>query len=230
MVPSWPRSVAIGVIASSTKLSNVPDSSPGPVIVRSASGSVVLEPSSFAIAAPSLHLAKPVLSGPISEYRSAKLRQVTAVLLTEVRIDRPSIAILSSVYSMPAAWQMAASSSLILREASEMSVSPAQNFAKPSPVPGPSIVYLKSGLLRGERLGDARGDRLHRGRARDADRAGHGAAGGTLGRRALAEAPLSAAVVAGAVVAPPPLLQAATNRVAANASAPTRLGRCVGHG
>ena len=48
---------------------------------------------------------------------------------------------------MPAAWQIAASSSLILREASEMSVSPAQNFAKPSPVPGPSIVYLKSGLL-----------------------------------------------------------------------------------
>ena len=59
----------------------------------------------------------------------------------------PSIAILSSVYSMPAAWHSAASSSLILREASEMSVSPAQNFLKPSPVPGPSIVYLKSGLL-----------------------------------------------------------------------------------
>ncbi len=28
-----------------------------------------------------------------------------------------------------------------------MSVSPAQNFLKPSPVPGPSTVYLKSGFV-----------------------------------------------------------------------------------
>ena len=52
----------------------------------------------------------------------------------------PSIATLSSTYSMPASAQAAASSSLIAREASEMSVSPAQNFLKPSPVPGPSTV------------------------------------------------------------------------------------------
>ncbi len=107
---------------------------------RSASGKVVLEPSSLAIAAASLHLAKPVDSGPTRAYRSAKLRHETAVLLTEVRTDMPSIATFSSMYSMPASTQAAASSSLIVREASEMSVSPAQNFLKPSPVPGPSTV------------------------------------------------------------------------------------------
>src|SRR6187551_315878 len=51
------------------------------------------------------------------------------------------------MYSMPAAWHTSASpSALILREASEISVSPAQNRLNPSPVPGPSIVKLKSGL------------------------------------------------------------------------------------
>src|SRR6185503_10690014 len=49
----------------------------------------------------------------------------------------------SSVYSMPAALQVAASSSLILRDASLMSVSPVQNVLKPSPVPGPVTVKLK---------------------------------------------------------------------------------------
>ena len=91
---------------------------PGPVILRSASGKTVLEPSSLPSAAASLHLAKPVDSGPISAYRSARLRQATAVLLTEVRTDMPSIATLSSTYSMPASAQALASSSLILREAS----------------------------------------------------------------------------------------------------------------
>ena len=52
----------------------------------------------------------------------------------------PSKATLSSTNSMPAAAQAAASSSLIGREASEMSVSPAQKSANPSPVPGPSTV------------------------------------------------------------------------------------------
>ena len=69
------------------------------------------------------------------------------MLLTDVRTDIPSIATLSSTYSMPASAQSFASSSLILREASEMSVSPAQNFLKPSPVPGPSTVNLKSGFV-----------------------------------------------------------------------------------
>src|SRR4051794_1559593 len=48
---------------------------------------------------------------------------------------------------MPAALHVAASSSLILREASLMSVSPLQNVLNPSPVPGPLIVYLKSGFV-----------------------------------------------------------------------------------
>src|SRR6478736_719002 len=43
---------------------------------------------------------------------------------------------------MPAALQVAASSSLILRDASLMSVSPLQKVLKPSPVPGPVTVKL----------------------------------------------------------------------------------------
>ena len=57
----------------------------------------------------------------------------------------PSIATCSSVYSMPFSAHVAASSSLIAREASEMSVSPAQNRANPSPVPGPSTEMFTSG-------------------------------------------------------------------------------------
>src|SRR6478752_10826239 len=49
---------------------------------------------------------------------------------------------------MPAALQTSASpTALIWRDASLMSVSPAQKRLNPSPVPGPSIVYLKPGLL-----------------------------------------------------------------------------------
>jgi len=46
---------------------------------------------------------------------------------------------------MPEAKQSSFSASLIWREASEMSVSPAQNSLKPSPVPGPSTVTDTSG-------------------------------------------------------------------------------------
>ena len=46
---------------------------------------------------------------------------------------------------MPAFLQIAASSSLIGREASEMSVSPAQNFSKPPPVPEMPTVTLTLG-------------------------------------------------------------------------------------
>jgi hypothetical protein len=67
-------------------------------------------------------------------------------LLDEVITDRPSMPILSSMNSMPLAWQAAASSSLIAREASEMSVSPLQNVLKPSPVPGPSTATWTPGL------------------------------------------------------------------------------------
>ena len=55
----------------------------------------------------------------------------------------------SSVYSTPFVWQLAASSSSIAREASVASQSPAsalQNNSKPSPVPGPSIRTEASGL------------------------------------------------------------------------------------
>ena len=52
---------------------------------------------------------------------------------------------LSSTYSMPASLQAAASSSLILREASEMSAPSAQNSLKPSPVPGPVTDTFTSG-------------------------------------------------------------------------------------
>ena len=61
-----------------------------------------------------------------------------AVFLAEVITDNPSMATFSSMYSTPFSAQVAASSSLMAREAFEMSVSPAQNLAKPSPVPGPS--------------------------------------------------------------------------------------------
>src|SRR6476661_8085769 len=47
---------------------------------------------------------------------------------------------------MPADLHAAASSSLILREASLMSVSPVQNTLKPSPVPGPLTVNEKWGF------------------------------------------------------------------------------------
>ncbi len=52
----------------------------------------------------------------------------------------PSKATFSSTYSMPFAAHVSASSSLIGRLASEMSVSPSQKTANPSPVPGPLTV------------------------------------------------------------------------------------------
>ena len=67
-------------------------------------------------------------------------RQVTASLAGLVSSERPSIAISSSVYSIPAAVHFSISLSLIGREAPAMSASPPQNFPKPSPVPGPSTV------------------------------------------------------------------------------------------
>ena len=57
----------------------------------------------------------------------------------------PSIPTFSSTYSMPASAHVVASSSLIVREASLISVSPLQNSAKPSPVPGPSTKPVTPG-------------------------------------------------------------------------------------
>src|SRR5215213_3628898 len=57
-----------------------------------------------------------------------------------VTIAMPSLATWTSEYATPAFWHTgASSSSLIGREALEMSVSPAQNFSKPPPVPDSPI-------------------------------------------------------------------------------------------
>ena len=59
----------------------------------------------------------------------------------------PSLAMTTSLYLTPAFSQSgASSSSLIGREASEMSVSPAQNFSKPPPVPETPTVIWTSGF------------------------------------------------------------------------------------
>ena len=67
-------------------------------------------------------------------------------LRVAVSTDKPSMAKRSSMNSMPAASHASTSESLIWRLASEMSVSPEQNFLKPSPVPGPSTVMPTSGF------------------------------------------------------------------------------------
>ena len=59
--------------------------------------------------------------------------------------DKPSLATTTSVYPIPLALHAAASSSLIGLDASEMSVSPAQNFWKPPPVPAVATVTLTPG-------------------------------------------------------------------------------------
>ena len=110
----------------------------------------------------SAQLLTPTASGPSRAYRSTNHRHSIAVFSAEVITDRPSMATLSSMNSMPFAAQVSASSALMGRDASEMSVSPAQNLAKPSPVPGPSTV-----------IGDIRGDgrrTRHRRRSRSAPR------------------------------------------------------------
>jgi hypothetical protein len=59
----------------------------------------------------------------------------------------PSLATWTSAYSTPDFWQTGASSSaLIGRDALEMSVSPAQNFSKPPPVPDWPTEIFTSGF------------------------------------------------------------------------------------
>ena len=91
-------------------------------------------------------VSKPCDSGPVSAYRSAKLRQVTAVFSGEVMTLMPSMPIWSSMKLMPVSSQSAASSSSMARDASAMSMEPSQRRANPSPVPGPSTEYWTSGL------------------------------------------------------------------------------------
>ena len=60
--------------------------------------------------------------------------------------EMPSLATWTSVYSTPSSLQSVSSSGSIEREASEMSVSPAQNFSKPPLVPAAPTVMFTSGL------------------------------------------------------------------------------------
>ena len=106
---------------------------------RSASGNSVALPSSAARGWAALQLSTPSDSGPKIAYMSAKFRHSTS-LAGLVSTEMPSKATLSSMNSIPASSHAATSSSSIGRDASEMSVSPAQNSSKPSPVPGPSTV------------------------------------------------------------------------------------------
>src|ERR687896_505794 len=155
IAPASARASEMSPNTSSTKLSYVPDSSPGAVTSSEASGygafdapnsSPSASSSSAARSLASLQFAKPSDSGPSSAYRSRKLRQVTSVLSALVTTDSPSKATCSSTYSTPFSSHSATSSSLIARDASLMSVSPLQKSWKPSPVPGPSTVYWKSGF------------------------------------------------------------------------------------
>src|SRR5688572_15163497 len=111
---------------------------------RSASGRVIVEPSSVASSWASDQLSKPSDSGPMRAYSAGTSRHSTSALFGLVATVNPSIATSSSTNSMPLSAQIAASSSLIARDASEMSASPAQNLANPSPVPGPSTVTASS--------------------------------------------------------------------------------------
>src|SRR3954470_4744232 len=74
------------------------------------------------------------------------VRQSTASALF-VTTAMPSLAIWTWPYLTPAFLQTGTSSSSLMgREASEMSVSPAQNFSKPPPVPEVPTVTLTSGF------------------------------------------------------------------------------------
>ena len=72
---------------------------------------------------------------PQEELVERALRPKAQVFSLFTTTARPSLAITISVKSIPASAQAFFSSSLMAREAFEMSVSPAQNFLKPPPVP-----------------------------------------------------------------------------------------------
>ncbi len=90
------------------------------------------------------------------------MTQETLSLSGDVKTERPSIATYSSMKSIPASAHASISDSLMAREASEMSVSPAQNFLNPSPVPGPFDGEPYSGVGAGEFLRNPCGDRFDR--------------------------------------------------------------------
>src|SRR3990172_86972 len=92
---------------------------------------------------------------PVSQIflSSAVVRQSTQLFCGLTRTDRPSSATSSSTYSIPASLHSVASdvasglsSVLIGREASFMSISPAQSFLNPPPVPENAAVTLTPGF------------------------------------------------------------------------------------
>jgi hypothetical protein len=83
--------------------------------------------------------------GPKISFSWAVVRQSIVVPLLVTTVS-PSLATWTSVYWTPAFLQAAFSSSSIGREASEIAISPRQNFSKPSPVPAPPTVICTSGF------------------------------------------------------------------------------------
>src|SRR6188474_151680 len=125
---------------------------------------------------------------------------------------------------MPAAAQVAASSSLILRDASLMSVSPLQKVLKPSPVPGPVTVKLNPAFdaLTSSATAVEMGSTVDEPETLIVPVTA--AADGAVPPEAVAGSAALAAVVGavlGAVDAPP-FEQAPTAMAASNASAPMR--------
>ena len=91
-------------------------------------------------------VSKPCDSGPVSAYRSAKLRHVTSVFSGEVMTLMPSMPIWSSMKLMP--FLLAEGRLLLLDGAGrvgDVDRAVAQE-REPSPVPGPSTEYWTSGL------------------------------------------------------------------------------------
>src|SRR4029453_10364280 len=90
-----------------------------------------------------LHLLTlPCASGSQSVLSSLTVMQDAQSFFGFTMTARPSYAIGSSMYSIPLALHASTSVGLIGRDASEMSVSPLQNFLKPPPVPEiPTVTF-----------------------------------------------------------------------------------------
>ena len=85
-------------------------------------------------------------SGPQIVASCSTVRQLAQSLSLFTTTVSASLAIWNSTYSMPLSLQIAASSSLIGREAFERSVSPRQKRSKPPPVPETPTVIWTSGF------------------------------------------------------------------------------------
>ncbi len=104
--------------------------------------------------------------------RAVRSTGSSAQVLSRLAITAmPSFATWSSRNSIRSFAHAATSSSSIGREAFVISISPAQNFSKPPPVPDAPTVIRTPGLCRAEALGGSGGERLQRARSVDPDRA-----------------------------------------------------------